>query len=246
MNVLVVGGAGSVGTAVLPHLARQHNVRVFDLAQPLDIDNVEWVPGDLFDAPAVEAAAEGMDALIYMAMGPRGPWGEITMAQAHLQVATAGLYTSLRAVAASGVRRAIYTSSMSVYRSVAAPDAPVGPLPREESPPDAVDFYGLAKQFGEQVGRAAVVEYGLDVVALRLCFPIRDEDWPPQDPKTATIATSGRDVAGALEAALAYQHRGFDVFAISGDAAGRIVSIDKARRLLGWQPQDPTTGEGVP
>src|SRR5438552_1257720 len=119
MKVLVVGGAGSVGTAVIPHLARRPRLRVFDLAQPL-----------------------------------------------------------------------------------------------------AVDFYGLAKQFGEHVGRAAVLEHGLDVVALRLCFPIRDEEWPPQDPKTATIATSGRDVASALEAALAYQHQGFDVFAISGDAAG--------------------------
>jgi len=246
MNVLVVGGAGSVGTAVLPHLARQHRVRVFDQVQPLEIDNVDWVPGDLFDAPAVEAAAEGMDALIYMAMGPREPWGEITMAQAHLRVATAGLYTCLRSVAARGVRRAVYTSSMSVYRSVAAPNAPEGLLPREEVPPDAVDFYGLAKQFGEQVGRAAAVEHGLDVVALRLCFPVRDEDWPPRDPKTAPSRTSGRDVAGALEAALSYEHRGFDVFAISGDAAGRIVSIDKARRLLGWQPQDPTTREGAP
>jgi nucleoside-diphosphate-sugar epimerase len=241
MDVLVVGGAGSVGTAVLPHLARGNRIRVFDLAQPIDVDGVEWVPGDLFDASAVEAAAEGMDALIYMAMGPREPWGEITMAQAHLRIATAGLYTCLRAVAAFGVRRAIYTSSMSVYRAVAAPNAPTGPLPREETPPDAVDFYGLAKQFGEQIGRAAVVEYGLDVVALRLCFPIRDEEWPPQDPKTATIATSGRDVASALDAALSYQHQGFDAFAISGDAAGHIVSIDKARRLLGWQPQDPTT-----
>ncbi|HEY3629905.1 MAG TPA: NAD(P)H-binding protein, partial [Jatrophihabitantaceae bacterium] len=106
MDVLVVGGAGSVGTAVLPHLARGNRIRVFDLAQPIDVDGVEWVPGDLFDASAVEAAAEGMDALIYMAMGPREPWGEITMAQAHLRIATAGLYTCLRAVAACGVRRA--------------------------------------------------------------------------------------------------------------------------------------------
>lgn len=241
MNILVVGGAGSVGTAVLPQLARRHQVRVFDLGRPLELDNVEWVAGDLFDAPAVATAADGMDALIFMAMGPREPWGEITMAQAHLRIATAGLYTCLRAAAESGIRRAIYTSSMSVYRAVAAPHAPTGALPPEDVPPDAVDFYGLAKQFGEQIGRAAVDEYGLDVVALRLCFPIRDEDWPPQDPKTATIATSGRDVAAALEAALSYEHRGFDVFAISGDAAGQIVPIDKARRLLGWQPQDPTT-----
>lgn len=240
MNVLVVGGAGSVGTAVLPHLARRHRLRVFDPARPLDIDNVHWVAGDLFDARAVEAAAAGMDALIYMAMGPREPWGEITMAQAHLRIATAGLYTCLRAAAANGVRRAVYTSSMSVYRAVAAPHAPTGPAPTEDVAPDAVDFYGLAKRFGEQVGRAAADEHGLDVVALRLCFPVRDEDWPPRDPGTATVATSGRDVASALEAALAYPHRGFDVFAISGDAAGHIVSIDKARRLLGWEPQDPT------
>ena len=117
----------------------------------------------------------------------------------------------------------------------------MGLLPREETPPDAIDFYGVAKQLGEQVCRAAAAEHGMDVVALRLCFPVRDDEWPPTDPGTADIATSGRDTAAALDAALAYQHDGFDVFAISGDAAGRIVSVDKARRLLGWEPQDPTT-----
>src|SRR5262249_25798437 len=105
---------------------------------------------------------------------------------------------------------------------------------------DAVDFYGLAKQFGERVAQAAADEHGLDVVALRLCFPIPDDEWPPADPGTGVIATSGRDTAAALDAALRYDHRGYDVFAISGDAAEQFVSIEKARRELGWTPQDPT------
>jgi len=244
VNVLVVGGSGSVGTAVLAHLANRHRLRVFDLARPAKevegIEGVEWIKGDLFDATAVGAAAAGLDALIFMAMGPREPWGEATMAQKHLHIATAGLYTCLRAAAENGVRRAVYTSSMSVYRFAAAPGAPTAPLPEEDTPPDAIDFYGLAKRLGEQVGQAAAEEHGLDVVALRLCFPVPDKDWPPTDPGVAGIATSGRDTARALDAALAYDHRGFDVFAISGDAAGRMVSIDKARRRLGWEPQDPT------
>lgn len=235
MNVLVVGGSGSVGRAVLAHLAAQHRLRVFDLVAPVEVEGVEWVPGDLFDGPAVARAAEGMDALIFMAMGPREPWGEARMAQQHLHIATAGLYTCLRAAAEAGVRRAVYTSSMSVYRFGDAP------LPREETPPDAIDFYGLAKQLGERVGQAAADEHGLDVVALRLCFPVPDDRWPPDDPATAELATSGRDTASALDAALRYDHRGYDVFAISGDAAGRTVSIDKARRLLGWEPKDPVT-----
>lgn len=238
MQLLVIGGSGVVGRAVLGHLAGRHQLRVFDLARPGE--GVEWIEGDLFDGSAVAAAASGSDAVIFMAMGPREPWGELGTAQKHLHIATAGLYTCLRAAAESGVRRAVYTSSMSVYRAAAAPHAPTGPLPREQTPPDAVDFYGLAKQLGERVARAAADEHGLDVVALRLCFPVPDDEWPPADPGTAVIATSGRDTASALDAALRYDHRGYDVFAISGDAAGQLVSIEKARRELGWAPQDPT------
>jgi len=238
VKVLVIGGSGVVGHAVLGHLAGRHQLRVFDLARPSH--GVEWIEGDLFDGPAVAAAASGMDAVIFMAMGPREPWGDLGLAQKHLHIATAGLYTCLRAAAESGVHRAVYTSSMSVYRAVAAPHPPTGPLPREQVPPDAVDFYGLAKQFGERVAQAAADEHGLDVVALRLCFPVADDEWPPADPGTGMIATSGRDTAAALDAALHYDHRGYDVFAISGDAAGQFVSIEKARRELGWAPQDPT------
>ena len=241
MQLLVIGGSGVVGRAVLGHLAERHQLRVFDLVPPAEVDNVDWIEGDLFDGPAVAAAANETDAVIFMAMGPREPWGELETAQKHLQIATAGLYTCLRAAAEAGVRRAVYTSSMSVYRAAAAPHPPTGPLPHESTPPDAVDFYGLAKQLGERVGRAAADEHGLDVVALRLCFPVPDDEWPPPNPGTAVIATSGRDTAAALDAALRHDHRGYDVFAISGDAAGRFVSIDKARRELGWEPRDPTT-----
>jgi nucleoside-diphosphate-sugar epimerase len=240
MKVLVIGGSGLVGRAVLGHLAARHQLRVFDLVAPAEVDSVEWTQGDLFDGPAVATAATGVDAVIFMAMGPREPWGDLGMAQKHLHIATAGLYTCLRAAAEAGVRRAVYTSSMSVYRAVAAPHPPSGRLPREETPPDAVDFYGLAKQFGERVCAAAATEHDLDVVALRLCFPVPDDEWPPPNPDTAVIATSGRDTAAALDAALRYDRRGYDVFAISGDAAGQFVSIDKARRGLGWEPQDPT------
>jgi hypothetical protein len=94
---------------------------------------------------------------------------------------------------------------------------------------------------GEEICRTATVERGIDAVCLRLCFPVPDDEWPKNDrPRERAISTSGRDTAAAIEAALHRRGHGFDVYAISGDATGRMMSLDKARRELGWSPQDVT------
>ncbi len=70
MNVLVLGGSGHVGTAIMPVLRKDFRVRVFDVKPPADGD-VEYMPGDVTDPAAVARAVEGMDALAYLVMPPR-------------------------------------------------------------------------------------------------------------------------------------------------------------------------------
>ena len=55
MRVLVIGGSGLVGGMVLPHLARQHTLRIFDLRPPADL-SWDYIAGDVtdFDALASE------------------------------------------------------------------------------------------------------------------------------------------------------------------------------------------------
>jgi nucleoside-diphosphate-sugar epimerase len=239
MRLLVVGGCGHVGSFVVPVLARTHDVRVLDLKLPRDpVSGVDYHTGDLHDVDLVASLASDVDSLVFMAMGPMAGWGEPDNARQHFDVAVSGLFLTLSGAARAGVRHAVYTSSMSVFRY---PDAELFMYPDESVAPDAADFYGLAKRLGEEVCRTATVEHGMDVVCLRLCFPMPDDEWPKNDrPRNRAISTSGRDTAAAIEAALRRRGHGFDVYTISGDATGKMMSLDKARRELGWTPQDVT------
>jgi nucleoside-diphosphate-sugar epimerase len=239
MRLLVVGGCGHVGSFVVPVLARTHDVRVLDLKPPENpASTVDYHTGDLHDVDLVASLASDVDSLVFMAMGPMAEWGSPDNARQHFDVAVSGLFLTLSGAAKAGVRHAVYTSSMSVFRY---PDAELFMFPDESVPPDAADFYGLAKRLGEEVCRTATVEHGMDVVCLRLCFPMPDDEWPKNDrPRNRAISTSGRDTSSAIEAALNRRGQGFDVYTISGDATGKMMSLDKARRELGWAPQDVT------
>ncbi|MGI5237889.1 NAD-dependent epimerase/dehydratase family protein [Dactylosporangium sp. CA-139066] len=237
MRLLVVGGAGAVGTMTLPHLAAQHAVTVLDPRPPAP---GPWShrPGSALDMEAVADAARDADALVYMAMGPVDGWGSPQNVRSHFDISVTGAHLALWAAASAGVRRAVLTSSMSVYRD---PDR--APYPDESVPPDASDFYGVTKRCAEVVASAAAAEWGMDIVVLRLCLPTPDDQYPLQNrsENDRTIATSARDTARAILAALRYQGAGFDAFTISGDHRQRIAPIDKARRLLGWEPLDHST-----
>ena len=238
MRVLVIGGSGHVGTLVLPYLAGQHDVTVFDLQGPPASAPVTFVRGDLRDVQSVRDAVDGSDAVVFMAMGPTKGWGSPDNARAHLEVAVPGLHVALHTAHEAGVTHAVYTSSMSVY---ATPEDH-GRFPDESVPPDATFSYGLAKRLGEEVCRNAVLAWDMSVVALRLCHPTADAEFPRHDGAqlTRTIATSARDTARALLAALDYRGHGFEAFCISGDAAEQRVSLAKARTTLRWEPLDST------
>lgn len=239
MRVLVVGGSGKVGSLTLPYLAERHEVRVFDLKPPRSDVEAEYVGGDLRDFEALRAAAEGRDALLFMAMGPMADWGSPENGRLHFDVAAGGLYLALRAAHESGITHAVYTSSMSVY-SLRGHE-PRTAYPDETVPTDATGFYGLAKRFGELVCEGAVLDYGMSVVALRLCFPVADDEFPLTEPRErAILCTSARDVAAALLAGLDRQGHGFEAFGISGDGTERMISLRKAREVLGWSPRDVT------
>jgi nucleoside-diphosphate-sugar epimerase len=250
MRILVIGGCGTVGRMVVPVLAREHQVSVLDLREPQEpVPGVHYHAGDARDSDLTRRLAAGVDSLLYMAMGPVDGWDTPPTMRTHLEVAVSGLYLALRAAHEAGVTHAIYTSSMSVFRylipgtEIPATRHQIGHFPDDDTPPDARDFYGLAKRLGEEVCRSAAVEWNMDVVCLRLSFPIPDDQWPPEDPLFhRLIATSGSDCAAALEAALDYRGHGFQAFAISGDVSGRTMSLAKARKQLGWTPAHAAPG----
>jgi nucleoside-diphosphate-sugar epimerase len=230
MKTLIIGGSGTVGTLVVPILAQTHAVRVFDLRPP-EYANVEHVQGDALEYADLAKALAGMDGLVYMTMGSLD-WAETRGVVSAFDLNVKGLHLALRAAHAAGLTQAVYTSSMSVY----AGDLLQRTFPDEEVTPDALDLYGFTKRLGEEVCRNAARLWGMHVNALRLCWPVGDDRWLRENAAgTTTLQTAASDVARAIAAALEFR-AGFQAFMISGDYENKIMHMDKARRLLGWEP----------
>ena len=235
MRVLVVGGSGYLGTLILPFLAPQHALRVFDLRPPAD-PALDYVQGSVGDPVALAEAMLGMDAVLFMAMGSHvrlngDDWGRAESRADAFDVSVKGLYLTLHAAKEAGVTHAVYTSSLSVYHE----NGKGRYLSDEDLPPDSRHIYGFTKRLGEEVCLNACREWGLSVNALRLYLPVPEEKWLQEAKRGPTPWTTAQDTARALQAALEYRG-GFQAFSISGDYGETQMSLAKAKRLLGWEP----------
>jgi nucleoside-diphosphate-sugar epimerase len=168
MRVLVTGGEGLVGSAVVAHLLDTgHDVTTLTLPAATPHDGVRVVRGDARDADAVATAAEGADAVAHLAAIP-DPWRDA----AHVVFgnnATA-TFTVLWGAAERGVRRFVIASSVNATGLIMNP---AHPLPArypidETTPPDVADPYSLSKQADELTLRAVCRRFAGAGVALRL------------------------------------------------------------------------------
>lgn len=122
-NVLVTGGAGYVGSLLVPRLlARGHNVRVLDLylygEEPLapvrDHPGLREIHADLRDTEAVRAALSGVDAVIHLAAISNDPSCDLDP-ELTRTVNLESFEPLVRMARDAGVRRFIFASSSSVY-----------------------------------------------------------------------------------------------------------------------------------
>ena len=238
MRILLVGGSGYVGEMVTPLLSRRSAVRIYDL-RPAASER-EYVRGDATDYAALLAAMTDVGAVVHCAMAAQDGTSP-DVAAAAFDVNVKSVHQTLSAAHHARVPHLVYISSMSVYQD------PVTRQLDESTAPDASDVYGLTKRLGEEVCRAAALEYGISVNILRLAWPTPDRDWPAwgrlRPPAglrlpdgTAACATAATDVAAAITAALDYRD-GLQTFIVSADELGGRWNTAKTRTLLGWQPE---------
>jgi nucleoside-diphosphate-sugar epimerase len=158
------------------------------------------------------------------------------------EVNTLGLHLLLFAAQELGIKRGIYTSTMSVhYRERTW-------YPSEElTALDTPSVYGLTKGFGELICQYFACWFDMNLIALRITGPRTREQWlnerrdPPAYPGGHRLyVTDEEDLAnaylGALEA-VQIGHGRFDAAFIAGDEAEAEHNLSKAKRLLGWEPR---------
>ncbi len=144
MKVLVIGGAGYIGShVVLRFLDSGHVVTVFDnlssgLRENL-FPGVPFVEGDILDPAALTAAMSGgFDAVVHLAALKAA--GESMIAPEKYSVNNlTGAINILNAMCATGVKRVVFSSTAAVYGEPAY-------LPMDEKhPTNPENYYGFTK-----------------------------------------------------------------------------------------------------
>ena len=122
-NVLVTGGAGYVGSILVPKLLAQgHQVKVLDLfmygENTLDEvkgnPNLQLIKGDIRDRALLDKAIPGSDAVIHLACISNDPSFELNP-DLGKSINYDAFFDLVDVSKDSGVRRFIYASSSSVY-----------------------------------------------------------------------------------------------------------------------------------
>jgi len=159
MNILIAGGAGEVGRHLVQDFAKRgHTVRVLDRAEKTATMR-NAIRGDLSDPAAVEAAVEGMDAVVNLAWSFADDaaiiFGEDVKGHVHL----------LEAACACKVKSYVYASTATVYgRAVQHPVTEGHPcLVAEARKP----LYALGKVTAEELCRYYFKARGLPTTVLR-------------------------------------------------------------------------------
>lgn len=161
MLVLVTGGAGMLGRAIVNQLLQhKHTVRILDLEVVLD-DNVESFVGSVVDSKLVSKACEGVDVVIHTASLVSQELGQ---PKKLYDVNVLGTETIIHACHQQSVKKLIYTSSIDVvFDGTPIADG-------DETLPYAtkhLDYYGTTKMIAEKaVIRANNVD-GLATAAIR-------------------------------------------------------------------------------
>jgi UDP-glucose 4-epimerase len=246
MRVLVTGGSGFLGAAIVERLvARGIAVRVFDRVEnralveaiaPGAAAQLDWQVGDIVDGEAVAAATTGCDGIIHLA-GVLTPACQADPVRG-MRINVIGTLNVFEAARAQGIARVIYTSSTAVFGSR-------GSIPWPQT------HYGASKLACEGSARAYWADHGLASIGLRpyVVYGPGRETGISAGPSLAcraaargeryTIPYRGRaglvfvdDVAAAYELALLREPDGALVLNVVGVTASNEEVIEAIRRIV--------------
>lgn len=171
-KILVVGGAGFIGSFVVSELLKSKvgKVVVYDnfargksgnLEESLKDPRCELYSngGDVRETDILNDAMQGCDAVIHLAAMWLLHCKDFPRTAFHVNIE--GTFNVLEACVKNNVKRLVYSSSASVYG-----DASEVPM-TEEHPFNNKNFYGATKIAGEAMCRAYYDRYGLSYVGLR-------------------------------------------------------------------------------
>jgi NAD+ dependent glucose-6-phosphate dehydrogenase len=240
--VLLTGSEGRVGSAILGDLESKYEWRLLDREPPAAEPSHEFFVADITDYDAVYEAVDGAGAVIHLAGDPRpeAPWNSV------LGNNIDGTHTVLQAAVDAGVDTFVFASS----------NHAVGAYETEERRPDLYqshdefrldgtelprpgNLYGVSKAAGETLGRYYHDEFDISVACVRIGN--LTEGHPPIDyERGQAMWLSYRDCAHLFDCCLTADY-GYEIVYGISDNDRKYYSIERAREVLGYDPQDNST-----
>jgi NAD+ dependent glucose-6-phosphate dehydrogenase len=260
LKVHITGVYGLIGNLVYQHLSRQEgryalygSGRRTMSSQRADENAAVRLPDDRFsiadlsDAGAVEAALEGMDAVLHIGAVP-GPEDSFDDVQ---QSNIRGTYNVLEACRKHGITRMVYASSVMAtwgyaqfvepYRAIREgrlDDVPDGFAPvKHTDPVRPTEPYSMSKVWAEGACRTYADAHGLSVICLRIGWVNKENT--ASGVFSNSIWCSHRDITRSFECALEKTAEPvYDICYALSDNKYLWVDLDHARKITGFVPQD--------
>ncbi len=188
-NIIVTGGAGFIGSAlvralladgagrvtVIDNLLSGKEANLAEVRSRVDLHTV-----DIRDYAAIAPLLKGAPAVFHLAAIPSVPRSISEPVPSH-EVNIDGTFNVFRAAAEGGVGRVIYAASSSAYGDTEV-------LPKTESmAPNPKSPYALQKLVGEYYGSVYASCFGLETIALRF-FNVFGPRQDPSSPYSGVLS----------------------------------------------------------
>ncbi|MEJ2174413.1 MAG: NAD(P)-dependent oxidoreductase [bacterium] len=223
-TILITGAAGGIGGHLRRELAGKYRLRLSDIRPIKTLAKGEtFARADLTKLGDLLRAAKGVDAIVHLGgYSVEGRWEDIHPAN------IVGCYNAFEAARRNGVKRFLFATSnhaVGFYRRDEIIDHRVMVRPDSR--------YGVAKAFGEALGRLYADKYGLEV----FCMRIGNVNPAPLDKRRLSIWISPRDMAQLVAIGIEHPEIRFEiVYGVSDNARSWYDNANALR--LGYAPQD--------
>jgi nucleoside-diphosphate-sugar epimerase len=245
LKLVVTGGSGKLARYLVPSLAVDHEVVLYDKQSPeQDKFRLSWIRGEIIDVTKLREAFKGADAVIHLA-ALRSCYNYLPVKV--METNALGTFCVLEAANSQGVKKVVFSSSDAVL-GIAQSKTDLAPeyLPVDENHPlKPQDPYGVSKMLGEEMCRCYAEGYGISIIALRfsniLCPGdeskyLHDAQDPSLRHKSLWAWVHVEDAIGAILCAFMSDIQGFGIFHIAADDVC-LVNPDVPRLLATYFPR---------
>ncbi|WP_305984923.1 NAD(P)-dependent oxidoreductase [Roseibium sp. MMSF_3544] len=179
-KVIVTGGSGGAGSAVIGHLLKHgYECINLDMKPPVEA-RCRFIQADMSNYQSVLAAMEGCDAVVHFAGNPSPDADHIEGAD-RFDNNTVACFNAFNAAMANGIKRVVWASSETIFGFPFVANQPLEVPAYEDTPRSPQTAYAISKAATEDIAKMMADLYGMVFVGLRLSNVLYDDPDHPQN-----------------------------------------------------------------